>query len=153
MRRLGCRIEEQVEEKISGTFEAHRTLGIRVFMSFVAVGGLALQVLTLQGSARVVSAVAAVVSVGSAVLCGRALYRAVMRYERATTGGGSQSHSVEGPMMRRIGLLAIAGAVCGPSLAAVVAPALFMPVMAFLMLVPIAYIDAGARDPLNPRVR
>jgi hypothetical protein len=76
-----------------------------------------------------------------------------MRYERATLKGGSQSKSVEGPMMRRIGLLALAGAVCGPSLAAVVAPALFMPVMAFLMLVPIASIDAGARDPLNSRVR
>lgn len=55
--------------------------------------------------------------------------------------------------MRRIGLLALAGAVGGPSLAAVVAPALFMPVMAILMLVPIASIDAGARDPLNSRVR
>jgi hypothetical protein len=33
MRRVGCRIEEQVEEQISGTSEAHRTLGIRVFMS------------------------------------------------------------------------------------------------------------------------
>ncbi len=153
MRRLGCRIEEQVEEQISRTPEAHRSLGIRVFMPFVAVGGLALQVLTMQGSARVVSAVAAFVSVGLAVLCGRAWYRAVMRYERATPEGRSQSNSVEGPMRRRIGLLAIAGAVCGPSLAAVVAPALFMPVMAFLMLVPIAYIDAGARDPLNPRVR
>lgn len=139
-----------MEEQIP---EAHRTLGIRVFMSFVAVGGLALQVGTLQGSARVVSAVAAFVCVGSAIMCGRAIYRAAMRYEMAAAEDRGQSDSIEGPPMRRIGLASIAGAVCGPSLAAVLAPTLVMPIMAFLMLVPIAYIDAGARDPLNPRLR
>lgn len=133
--------------------EAHRTLGIRVFLSSLAVGGLVLQVLTLQGPARVVSAVSATICVVSAILCGRALYRAAMRDERAATEDRGQSDSIKGPPMRRIGLASIAGAVGASSLAAVLAPTLLMPIVAFLMLVPVAYVDAGVRDPLNPRVR
>ena len=119
----------------------------------IAVGALALQILTTHGSMRVVSVVTAIISVGAAVLCGRALYRAALRRERATVADGGPTTGVEKSPRYGIIVASASGAIAGPGIAAAVSPSLYLPVVSSLMLVPVVYIGAAARDPLNPRVR
>ena len=113
-----------------------------------------LQIATTVGGARVLSLLGALLAVTSSWVTGHFLYRSAIRREREREISNASNGSLQSKRRQVVLRTALSmGALGGPFVAALLSPLFYLPVVTYLMLVPVAYIDAGARDPSNPRLR